>query len=75
MSDINLESLEQKLDVLIRLNAYIATRDMTVAEAAPLLNGLGMSPAEIAFQRQKLKRRMGRLRLISRRKNGFVKKI
>lgn len=48
MSDVDLKSLEQKLDVLIRLSAYVATKEMTIAEAAPLLHRLGMSPAEIA---------------------------
>jgi predicted transcriptional regulator len=49
MADIDSKSLEQKLDTLIRLNAYIATKGMKVAEAAPILNELGMSAAEIAL--------------------------
>ena len=49
MADGNSKSLEQKLDTLIRLNAYIATKGMKVADAAPILNELGMSAAEIAL--------------------------
>ena len=49
MSGVELQSIEQKLDVLIRLNAYLATKGMKVAEAAPILNGLGISSAEIAL--------------------------
>ncbi|MFN8385383.1 MAG: hypothetical protein U0X92_03065 [Anaerolineales bacterium] len=41
--------LHQKLDTLIRLNAYIAVKGMKIAEAAPLLNELGISPVEIAL--------------------------
>lgn len=49
MSGGELHSIEQKLDVLIRLSAYLATKGMKVAEAAPILNGLGMSSGEIAL--------------------------
>jgi hypothetical protein len=49
MDDSDTKSLEQKLDLLIRLNAYIATKGMKVADAASILNGLGMSASEIAL--------------------------
>jgi DNA-directed RNA polymerase specialized sigma24 family protein len=49
MADSDAKSLEQKLDMLIRLNAYMATKDMKVADAAPILNELGMSASEIAL--------------------------
>ncbi len=49
MSDVDLSLLEQKLDILIRLNAYIATKGMKVADAAPILNDLGMCTTEIAL--------------------------
>lgn len=49
MSADNFVLLHQRLDVLIRINAYIAIKGMKVAEAAPLLNELGISPAEIAL--------------------------
>lgn len=49
MSGKELQSIEQKLDLLIRLNAYLATKGMKVADAAPILHGLGMSSSEIAM--------------------------
>jgi predicted transcriptional regulator len=49
MADIDSKLLEKKLDTLIRLNAYIATRGMSVAEAAPILSEMGMSSNEIAL--------------------------
>ena len=48
MKEDILKSIERKLDVLIDLTAYLATREMTVTDGAPLLNRLGMTPAEIA---------------------------
>jgi predicted transcriptional regulator len=49
MADSDAKSFEQKLDILIRLNAYMATKGMKVADAAPILNELGMSASEIAL--------------------------
>lgn len=49
MSADNHVLLHQKLDIIIRLNAYIAVKGMKITEAAPLLNELGISPVEIAL--------------------------
>lgn len=39
---------DRKLDVVMNLLAYQAVGKMTVAEGAPILRRLGMSPTEIA---------------------------
>lgn len=48
MDEKSKKSLEEKMDILIKLNAYIATKGMKVAEAAPILNSLGLASSDIA---------------------------
>lgn len=48
MDEKSLKSLEHKLDILINLNALLVTKGMKVAEAAPILNSIGLAPSEIA---------------------------
>ncbi len=43
-----LESIERKLAVLIALMAYQIAEGKTVAEGAPVLKRLGLTPSEIA---------------------------
>ncbi len=48
MDEKTLKSIEQKLDLLIRLNAVSISKGMTVSEGAPLLKELGLSIKDIA---------------------------
>ncbi len=41
-------AMNRKLEILINLMAYQMVGDMTIAEGAPILRRLGMSPTEIA---------------------------
>jgi hypothetical protein len=47
-NDNNLDDVNRKLDVLIKLLAYQTVGKMTLTEGAPLLRRLGFTPSEIA---------------------------
>lgn len=49
MEDENYSELNKKIDVLIQLIAYQLTDGMTITDAAPLLNRLGMETSSIAI--------------------------
>lgn len=43
-----LASLDRRLAILVKMEAYRLVKDMTIAEGAPILKRLGMTPAESA---------------------------
>jgi DNA-directed RNA polymerase specialized sigma24 family protein len=46
--EVDLHELDRKINALLRLFAYSVCAEMTVTEAAPLLDRLGLSAGEIA---------------------------
>jgi len=46
--NINLEEIDRKLNILLKLLAYQTVEKKTLSEGAPLLRRLGFNPTEIA---------------------------
>lgn len=48
LDDYKINLLLQRIQTLNNLLAYLVCKDMTITDAAPLLDRLGMEPKEIA---------------------------
>lgn len=47
-SEFDFSSIDDKLAILLNLNAYLIAKGMTIAQGAPILKRLGLSASEIA---------------------------